>query len=151
MEDIEVAKCLRSAGVYIGRSTDENNLDLFHPLSLSAHFLGAFPSWLDTYAENPLTHVSDRGRLLRTVQQPLRLVLQLLQRPEHLLSLHETAGYLSAGFFAVRFAERSANESRQENCCIRFPLNDVSDEALDLFARTQQIPVRSVELHSQIH
>ncbi|UJR21988.1 hypothetical protein I4U23_025056 [Adineta vaga] len=54
MEDIEIAKCLREHGVYVGRSTDEENRDLFHPLSFSAHFLGLFPKWLKTYAENPL-------------------------------------------------------------------------------------------------
>ncbi|CAF0939274.1 unnamed protein product [Adineta ricciae] len=54
MEDIEIAKCLRKLGVYLGRSTDEDDRDLFHPLALPEHFLGIFPKWLETYAENPL-------------------------------------------------------------------------------------------------
>ncbi|CAF0889643.1 unnamed protein product [Adineta steineri] len=53
-EDVEIAKCLRSKGVYPGKSLDKQNRELFHPLSFNDHFRGNFPDWLKQYAENPL-------------------------------------------------------------------------------------------------
>ena len=38
-EDAEVAKCLRTVGVYPGKSVDEHNRERFHHLSFKAHFL----------------------------------------------------------------------------------------------------------------
>ena len=58
-EDVEVAKCLRTKGVYPGRSLDAQNRELFHPLSFYDHFHGNFPDWLRQYAENSLRTVSD--------------------------------------------------------------------------------------------
>ena len=58
-EDAEVAKCLRTKGVYPGRSLDAQNRELFHPLSFYDHFHGNFPDWLRQYAENSLRTVSD--------------------------------------------------------------------------------------------
>ena len=58
-EDAEVAKCLRTKGVYPGRSLDAQNRELFHPLTFRGHFHGDFPRWLWQFAENPLRTVSD--------------------------------------------------------------------------------------------
>jgi len=57
-EDIEIAKCLRTKGVYPGKSLDKQNRELFHPLPFSDHFLGSIPDWLPKYAENPPQSVS---------------------------------------------------------------------------------------------
>jgi hypothetical protein len=57
-EDVEIAKCLRTKGVYPGKSLDEQNRELFHPLPFSHHFRGLFPDWMDALAENPLQKVS---------------------------------------------------------------------------------------------
>jgi len=57
-EDVEVAKCLRTQGVYPGKSLDKQNRELFHPLPFADHFRGSFPDWLPSYAENPLQSVS---------------------------------------------------------------------------------------------
>ncbi|CAF4004772.1 unnamed protein product, partial [Adineta steineri] len=57
-EDVEIAKCLRSKGVYPGKSLDKQNRELFHPLPYISHFRGQFPDWLHKYAENPLQTVS---------------------------------------------------------------------------------------------
>jgi glycoprotein-N-acetylgalactosamine 3-beta-galactosyltransferase len=57
-EDVQIAKCLRQKGVYAGESIDENDRERFHPLSFSAHFNGAYPSWMYKYAENTLSRVS---------------------------------------------------------------------------------------------
>ncbi|CAF0755564.1 unnamed protein product [Adineta ricciae] len=53
-EDVEVAKCLRNEGVYPGKSLDDQNRELFHPLPFHDHFRGSFPDWMLSYAENPL-------------------------------------------------------------------------------------------------
>ena len=57
-EDVEVARCLRSRGVYPGKSVDEQNRELFHPLPFIDHFRGSIPDWLDSYAENAPQSVS---------------------------------------------------------------------------------------------
>ncbi len=57
-EDVEIALCLRTKGVYPGKSLDKQNRELFHPLPLADHFRGSFPDWLITYAENPPQSVS---------------------------------------------------------------------------------------------
>ena len=57
-EDIEIAKCLRTKGVYPGKALDKQNRELFHPLSFIHHFTGFFPDWLLTYAKNPLKTVN---------------------------------------------------------------------------------------------
>ena len=51
-EDVEVARCLRTKGVYPGKSLDKENRELFHPLTFSSHFHGGFPDWFKSYAEN---------------------------------------------------------------------------------------------------
>lgn len=56
-EDVEIARCLRTQGVYPGHSLDENNRELFHPLPFTDHFRGIFPDWMFDYAENPLQKV----------------------------------------------------------------------------------------------
>ncbi|UJR27205.1 hypothetical protein I4U23_008501 [Adineta vaga] len=53
-EDVEIAKCLRTQGVYPGKSIDSYNRELFHPLPFADHFRGSFPDWMFSYAENPL-------------------------------------------------------------------------------------------------
>ena len=57
-EDVEVAKCLRTKGVYPGKSLDQHNRELFHPLPFETHFRGSFPDWLASYAENPPQNVN---------------------------------------------------------------------------------------------
>ncbi len=56
-EDIEIAKCLRTKDVYPGKSLDQYNRELFHPLQFSDHFHGLLPDWLSSYAENPPQNV----------------------------------------------------------------------------------------------
>ena len=51
-EDVEIAHCLRTKGVYPGKSIDKQNRELFHPLPFATHFKGSFPDWLGSYAEN---------------------------------------------------------------------------------------------------
>jgi len=58
-EDAEVAKCLRTKGVYPGRSLDAQNRELFHALSFHDHFHGTYPDWLVKNSENPVRIVSD--------------------------------------------------------------------------------------------
>ncbi|CAF4441327.1 unnamed protein product, partial [Rotaria sp. Silwood2] len=53
-EDIEIARCLRTKGVYPGKALDKENRELFHPLSFADHFQGFFPDWLLKRAEHPL-------------------------------------------------------------------------------------------------
>ncbi|CAF1086839.1 unnamed protein product [Adineta steineri] len=55
-EDVEIAKCLRSKGVYPGKSLDKQNRELFHPLPYINHFHGSVPYWLEKNAETPLQH-----------------------------------------------------------------------------------------------
>lgn len=57
-EDAEIAKCLRSQGVYVGNSTDEQGRESFHPLPFGIHFSGSFPNWMHSYASNRLQTVS---------------------------------------------------------------------------------------------
>ncbi len=57
-EDVEIAKCLRTKGVYPGKSLDQQNRELFHPLSFAHHFRGYFPDWLKVLAANPPQSVS---------------------------------------------------------------------------------------------
>ena len=62
-EDVEVAKCLRNEGVYPGKSLDDQNRELFHPLPFHDHFRGSFPDWMLSYAENPLETVISNQKL----------------------------------------------------------------------------------------
>ena len=57
-EDVEITICLSTRGVYPGKSLDQQNRELFHPLPFESHFRGEFPGWLVEYAENPLKTVS---------------------------------------------------------------------------------------------
>lgn len=57
VEDVDVAKCLRSLGVNPKPSIDDEGRERFHPLSLNDHFSGNFPEWLKQYAKNPLKKV----------------------------------------------------------------------------------------------
>lgn len=56
-EDVKTAACLASKGVYPGKSLDEQNRELFHPLSFIDHYHGRFPDWLTWLAQNPLRNV----------------------------------------------------------------------------------------------
>jgi hypothetical protein len=49
---VEIAKCLRTVGVYPGKSIDNNNRERFHALGFSDHYMGNFPDWMYSYAEN---------------------------------------------------------------------------------------------------
>ena len=51
-EDVEIAKCLRTAGVYPGKSIDKYNRERFHALSFSSHFIGPIPNWVYAKSEN---------------------------------------------------------------------------------------------------
>lgn len=57
-EDVEIAKCLRTKGVFPGTARDDKNRELFHPLPFTYHFSGAFPEWLVIFSENPPESVS---------------------------------------------------------------------------------------------
>ncbi len=58
-EDVEIAACLRTRGVYPGKSIDKYNRETFHPLTFTNHFRSkSQPGWLAAYAENPLQTVS---------------------------------------------------------------------------------------------
>ena len=56
-EDVEIAKCLRTQGVYPGKSIDKYNRERFHPAAFTSHFIGPVPDWLHSYAENKPVHV----------------------------------------------------------------------------------------------
>jgi len=47
-EDFEIARCLRTKGVYSGKSLDKYNRERFHPLKFIDHF-SSKPEWLQTY------------------------------------------------------------------------------------------------------
>ncbi len=58
-EDVEIAACLRTRGVYPGKSIDKYNRETFHPLPFIDQFRSkSQPDWLVEYAENPLQTVS---------------------------------------------------------------------------------------------
>jgi hypothetical protein len=57
-EDIEIAKCLRKAGVYPGKSVDGYNRERFHHLTFTSHFRGQFADWFIDFAENKPVAVS---------------------------------------------------------------------------------------------
>ena len=57
-EDVKITSCLSTRGVYPGKSLDEQNRELFHPLPFESHFRGEFPSWLVRSAANPLEAVN---------------------------------------------------------------------------------------------
>ncbi|CAF1330660.1 unnamed protein product [Adineta steineri] len=44
-EDIEIRACLRSEGVYMGNTRDEENRERFHPLNFYDLFVGPIPDW----------------------------------------------------------------------------------------------------------
>jgi len=54
LEDVEIARCLCEQGVHSGKSLDEKNRELFHPLRFHEHFHGKFPKWLEFYEQNSL-------------------------------------------------------------------------------------------------
>jgi hypothetical protein len=56
-EDVEIARCLRTKGVYPDQSLDKYNHERFHPLKFIDHF-NSKPDWLKKYAENPTQTVS---------------------------------------------------------------------------------------------
>ncbi|CAF4258551.1 unnamed protein product [Adineta steineri] len=57
-EDIEIAKCLRTKGVYPGQSLDKQNRELFHPLKYIDHFFGDIVTSFKEMTEHPLQSVS---------------------------------------------------------------------------------------------
>ena len=57
LEDVDIAYCLRSEGVYVGNTFDEYGRERFHPLTFEEHFLGEAPDWLLTSAANPAQSV----------------------------------------------------------------------------------------------
>ena len=63
-EDIEIARCLRTKGVYPGNSLDEQNRERFHLLTFDNHFRGSWPHWLVSYAENPPQTVGSRMKMI---------------------------------------------------------------------------------------
>lgn len=69
IEDVDVAKCLRSLGVYPNKSIDYLGRERFHPLSIKAHIyqnmslekLKIFNigrDYIDAYGKNPVKYVS---------------------------------------------------------------------------------------------
>jgi glycoprotein-N-acetylgalactosamine 3-beta-galactosyltransferase len=45
IEDVDVSICLNRLNVSLGPTTDANNRERFHPLSLIHHYRGMFPKW----------------------------------------------------------------------------------------------------------
>ena len=96
-EDVEIARCLRAQGVVPGRSLDEHNRELFHPLPFADHFLGRFPDWLHWIAENPPRMV--RGSRSSCHAHPYHSIeLRLLQRKKCFIPLCPTGWTVSHGF-----------------------------------------------------
>jgi glycoprotein-N-acetylgalactosamine 3-beta-galactosyltransferase len=56
-EDIEVARILRSVGVFPQSSLDEKGRERFHCLEILDHYKGYFPDWLLSNAKNPVKNV----------------------------------------------------------------------------------------------
>jgi hypothetical protein len=55
-EDREIAKCLRSKGVYPGISVDNQKRTLFNPIKYTDHFTRSLPKWYIESAEvTPVT------------------------------------------------------------------------------------------------
>ncbi len=44
-EDIEIRACLRSEGVYMGNTRDNETRERFHPLNFYDLFVGPIPDW----------------------------------------------------------------------------------------------------------
>jgi hypothetical protein len=56
IEDMEIAKCLRSKGVYPGKSVDKQKRALFIPIKFSDHFMRSLPKWYKDSSEiTPVT------------------------------------------------------------------------------------------------
>ena len=86
-EDIHIAACLRSTGVYAGRSLDQNNRERFHPLPFSTHYLGPIPSWLQIYAQHkPLVVKKIPSSSISEPMQSVVVGSKLLQRHDDFLS-----------------------------------------------------------------
>jgi len=49
---VEIAKCLRTVGVYPGKSIDNNNRERFHALAFGDHYMGGLPDWMYKNSEN---------------------------------------------------------------------------------------------------
>ncbi len=49
---MEIAKCLRTVGVYPGKSIDNNNRERFHALAFGDHYMGGLPDWMYKNSEN---------------------------------------------------------------------------------------------------
>ncbi len=83
MEDIEIAKCLRTRDVYPGKSLDKYNREMFHPLRFINHFRRKV-GWLEAYAENPLQIVclSKDSRFVYTYSL-FRIMIVVVINPYH--------------------------------------------------------------------
>jgi glycoprotein-N-acetylgalactosamine 3-beta-galactosyltransferase len=64
-EDVEIARCLRTADVYPGESLDNEGKEMFHPETFAYHFEGV--DWLSEYSMNPVRTVSCFDFLKRTI------------------------------------------------------------------------------------
>ncbi|RNA16475.1 glyco -N-acetylgalactosamine 3-beta-galactosyltransferase 1-like isoform X3 [Brachionus plicatilis] len=53
-DDVDINACVRKYNGKLGKSADQNGRERFLVLSLMGHFLGHYPDWLRSYAENPL-------------------------------------------------------------------------------------------------
>jgi glycoprotein-N-acetylgalactosamine 3-beta-galactosyltransferase len=63
-EDVKISACLRTKGVYPGKSIDKYNRERFHAFSFSVHFIGPIPDWVYSYAENEPAAVSQYSNYL---------------------------------------------------------------------------------------
>ena len=50
-EDLNLAYCLASIGIYVTNARDENQLETFHPMTFEQHFLGKFTKWIEKNAQ----------------------------------------------------------------------------------------------------
>jgi glycoprotein-N-acetylgalactosamine 3-beta-galactosyltransferase len=50
-EDINLAFCLASIGIYALNARDNEHLETFHPMTFEQHFLGNFTRWIEQHAQ----------------------------------------------------------------------------------------------------
>ena len=101
-EDVAIANCLRTKGVYPGKSLDKKNREIFHALSFISHFREPISDWLPGYAENPPQSVSySCMSIIFLLSLFWRVELQLLQWSKRLISLRLGRRAISDGFSLV--------------------------------------------------
>ena len=75
-EDVEIARCLRTKGVYPGNSLDEQNRERFHHLTFDDHFRGKWPHWFLSFVENPPQTVGSCMKVIFSFRSMCLLLLR---------------------------------------------------------------------------